>query len=109
MALHLDNLFEDPKYGGERILTFMIYLSTVSGGNTVFPLPGISIQPEVGKALLWFNVSPQQKYDARTFHLACPVLYGSKWIVTKWHRWVPSFQKYPCYIEKDHFSIFQNS
>ena len=85
----------------------MIYLSTVSGGNTVFPLPGISIQPEVGKALLWFNVSPQHKYDTRTFHLACPVLHGSKWIVTKWHRWVASFQKYPCYIEKDHFSIFQ--
>ena len=95
-------------YGGERILTFMIYLTTVqSGGNTVFPQPGISIKPIAGAALLWFNVGPQHQYDSRTVHLGCPVSYGNKWIVTKWHRWIPSFVNYPCLINKSDFSIFQ--
>ena len=102
-----DNVFELPTHGGERILTFMIYLSNVeAGGSTVFPQPGISIKPQIGKALFWFNIGPKHQYDSRTFHIACPVLHGNKWIVTKWHRWVSSFKNYPCNDMKTHFSIF---
>lgn len=85
----------------------MIYLSAIeAGGNTVFPQPGISIKPVVGSALFWFNVGPQHNYDSRTIHLACPVLYGNKWITTKWHRWISSFKRYPCKINQHYFSVF---
>ena len=94
------------KYGGERVLTFMLYLSTVeAGGSTVFPQPGISVKPVVGNALLWFNVGPQHQYDSRTVHMGCSVLYGNKWIATKWHRWISSYKNYPCYINTKHFSL----
>ena len=100
------NVFELPEYGGERILTFMIYLTTVeAGGNTVFPQPGLSVSPEEGKALFWFNVGPQHQFDSRTFHLGCPVLFGNKWIVTKWHRWISSYRNYPCLIKSKYFSV----
>ena len=37
------------KYGGTRFITFMVYLSNVlSGGRTVFPQLGISVQPVKG-------------------------------------------------------------
>ena len=47
------------KLGGERLMTFMVYLSSVEeggGGNTVFPLLGLSIPPSIGTALFWFTV-----------------------------------------------------
>ena len=89
-------------------MTFMIYLTSVElGGNTIFPQAGISVQPMEGAALFWFNVGPQHHFDSRTFHLGCPVLYGNKWIVTKWHKWTSSFKNYPCLINSKHFSIFE--
>ena len=42
---------EDP--GGQRMVTFMAYLSKVAGGRTVFPMLGVSVQPEPGSALFW--------------------------------------------------------
>ena len=107
--IDLGNILEHFQHGGERVLTFMIYLNSVEeGGSTVFPQPGIAIKPTSGKALLWFNVGPQHHFDSRTFHLGCPVLYGNKWITTKWHRWISSYRTYPCYKDKKHFSIFDD-
>ena len=45
--------------GGERLMTFMVYLSSVpdgGGGNTVFPLLGLSVPPQEGSALFWKTV-----------------------------------------------------
>ena len=107
---YIDNGFELSNVGGDRILTFMLYLSNVdAGGNTIFPQPGISIKPVMGNALFWFNVGPQHQYDSNTIHLGCPVLHGNKWITTKWHRWISSYRNYPCLINKTHFSIFRTN
>ena len=39
-------------FGGLRIMTFMIFLTTVeSGGRTIFPQAGISVKPNMGSAL----------------------------------------------------------
>ncbi len=44
-------------YGGPRFCTFMIYLSDVeAGGRTVFPTVELSVEPEAGSALFWFNL-----------------------------------------------------
>ena len=54
---HLDSMggnvgqsSEHRDFGGYRVTTFMIYLSSVeAGGHTVFPQAGISVKPEAGK------------------------------------------------------------
>jgi len=62
-------------------VTFMVYMSEVGlGGRTVFPQAGISVKPEKGSALYWFNHDAAIEIDSRIFHLGCPVGFGNKWI-----------------------------
>ena len=94
--------------GGQRMVTFMVYLSPVeAGGHTVFPQSGISVKPEEGSALYWFNVGAKNNYDSRTMHLGCPVLFGNKWIANKWVKWLPNYHNFPCKIYKTHYTINQ--
>ena len=94
--------------GGPRIMTFMIYLTSVDiGGSTLFPQAGISVKPEMGSALFWFNMGPQNNYDSRIRHMGCPVLHGNKWIANKWIKWIANYRNYPCHIQKNHYSIIK--
>ena len=87
-------------------MTFMIYLSSIeAGGHTVFPQPGISVKPEKGSALYWFNMGAQNNYDSRIYHLGCPVLYGNKWIANKWIKFVSNYHNYPCHVNDYHYSL----
>ena len=97
------------KYGGVRIMTFMVYLSDVlSGGRTVFTQLGLSVKPVLGSALFWFNIGPNMHYDSRAQHLGCPVMHGNKWIANKWIKILSQFKHYPCNDKKKHYSIFCN-
>lgn len=49
------------------------------GGATVFPKLNVSVSPEKGTALFWYNLQSNGDVDPRTLHAACPVLAGSKW------------------------------
>lgn len=84
---------------GQRLATFLIYLSDViAGGATAFTSLRISVKPRMGMGLFWMNlIRPKNASDADelnfnearqgdnwTRHGGCPVLHGSKWIVTKW-------------------------
>ncbi|XP_077492004.1 prolyl 4-hydroxylase subunit alpha-1-like [Amblyomma americanum] len=87
---------------GNRLATMLMYLADVAaGGATAFVQLGIGLKPRVGDALFWYDVEPydgskapetfsfwhqKRKVDERTQHVGCPVLWGSKWIVTKWIR-----------------------
>ena len=100
---------ENLLFGGPRFVTFMIFLASVeAGGRTVFPQAGISVQPEEGSAMYWFNIDAQNNLDSRIRHLGCPVLYGNKWIANKWVKWLPNFIKFPCLINQKNYSIFQH-
>ena len=97
---------ENDDFGGLRVMTFMIYMSDVqAGGHTIFPQTGVSIKPEEGKVLLWFNVGAWKNYDSRIFHLGCPVLHGNKWIANKWIKILPQHKNYPCRIGFKHYSL----
>lgn len=90
-------------------MTLMIYLTSVeAGGHTIFPQVGISVKPEIGSALYWFNIGAQNNFDSRNLHLGCPVLYGNKWIINKWIKWIANYESYPCQLQKNHYSIGKN-
>ena len=85
-------------------MTFMVYLSsTEKGGNTVFPLQGVSVPPREGTALFWHTVTSSGYQDQRMKHLGCPVVYGDKWIVNKWIKWHHHMFSHPCHVEKGKF------
>ncbi|GAB1610055.1 prolyl 4-hydroxylase subunit alpha-1-like isoform X1 [Argonauta hians] len=70
---------------GNRIATFLIYMSDVpSGGATVFPYIGLKLFPEKGAAAFWYNLHRNGEGIFNTRHAACPVLVGSKWVMNKW-------------------------
>ena len=91
---------------GERLMTFMVYLSNVTlGGNTVFPLLGISVPPVKGSALFWNTITSEGLMDQRMKHLGCPVVHGDKWITNKWIKWHHHMFKFPCYPNKRFYSL----
>ncbi|KAF1744984.1 hypothetical protein MXB_2081 [Myxobolus squamalis] len=72
---------------GGRIATYLLYMSDVKiGGRTGFNRLGISVSPSKGDALFWHNLHRDDSGDARTRHIACPVVLGTKWVGNFWIR-----------------------
>ena len=78
LKMHQDH---SPFHFTRRLTTFMVYLSTVYGGRTVFPVQGITEDPVEGDAVVWHTITAKGTEDQRTQHCACPVILGAKWVV----------------------------
>lgn len=76
----VDNL----KDGGQRILTFLVYLNTPKlGGATCFPDIELEVAAREGRGLM-FSYVPDP--SSKSLHGGLPVLQGEKWVITKWFR-----------------------
>jgi len=68
------------KNGGQRVGTLLVYLNDVEGGGaTCFKDLDVKIQPQKGKALLFFPCTHDGVPDDRTMH-AGQVTMDTKWI-----------------------------
>jgi prolyl 4-hydroxylase len=87
---------------GDRVATFMAYLSNVElGGSTSFPLLGIASKPQIGDAVFWVNLRASGLSDPLTVHAGCPVIVGDKWITNKWILYFDQYEKFKCKLGKD--------
>lgn len=74
----------------QRVLTFLVYLNEdFEGGETAFPLAGLSVRGKKGDGLLFRNASPQGTPNDRAVHAGLPVASGAKLIASRWIRAAP--------------------
>ncbi|XP_059187435.1 prolyl 4-hydroxylase subunit alpha-3 isoform X1 [Centropristis striata] len=87
---------------GNRVATFMIYLSSVeAGGSTAFIYANFSAPVMEKAAIFWWNLQRNGQGDADTLHAGCPVLIGDKWVANKWiHEHGQEFQ-HPCSLNPE--------
>nr|NP_730346.2 uncharacterized protein Dmel_CG32201 [Drosophila melanogaster]AAN11679.2 uncharacterized protein Dmel_CG32201 [Drosophila melanogaster] len=91
--------FETPNITtlGDRLASILFYASEVpQGGATVFPEINVTVFPQKGSMLYWFNLHDDGKPDIRSLHSVCPVLNGDRWTLTKWVPMFPQMFSFPC-------------
>jgi len=81
------------KRGGQRTITFFIYLNNLAsdetGGATVFPQLRLKIKPRAGTALFFNNLLPDGKEDNRMLHGGEPPKQSVKYGMNAWFRQAP--------------------
>ena len=74
----------------QRVLTFLVYLDEdYEGGETTFPVSGLSFRGRTGDGLLFRNASDQGVPDRNALHAGLPVTRGMKHILSRWIRAMP--------------------
>jgi prolyl 4-hydroxylase len=71
--------------GKNRIKTALIYLNDgFVGGETYFPNLDRKIIPQIGKLIIWDNITPEGENDPESWHAGLPVEFGTKYIAVIW-------------------------
>ena len=74
----------------QRVLTFLVYLNEdYEGGETNFPLAGLTFRGRAGDGLLFRNASPDGRPDEQAIHAGLPVTAGVKHLASRWIRAAP--------------------
>ncbi len=77
----------DSPESGNRRRTICAYLNDVdAGGETEFPVAGITVAPVPGRAIVFDNLHADGRPDPDSLHAGLPVQQGEKWLATLWLR-----------------------
>lgn len=76
------------KYGGQRMVTALVYLSDVEeGGHTRFDKLNINVEPKKGRLLIFHNtIKGTNTVHPDSLHAGCPVIKGYKYAFNLWFR-----------------------
>lgn len=79
---------QNMKYGGQRLLTAIVYLNDIEeGGEMNFPKKNVIIKPKQGSILVFNNcVDNTNKKDVNSIYNNMPVIKGEKWTFNLWFR-----------------------
>lgn len=81
------SLLSDRPQAGNRARTICVYLNDVeAGGETEFPIAGVRVTPQAGRAVVFDNLHPDGRPDENSLHAGRPVERGEKWLATLWLR-----------------------
>lgn len=84
---HLDAGYWDGHYAGDRILTFLVYLTTPRrGGGTRFRALDVDVPAKAGRLLVWNNLFPHGGADYTKIHSSMPLKLGAKTTLITWQR-----------------------
>ena len=74
------------RFGHQRIVTVLLYLSDVlEGGSTAFPKLQLAVEPKLGRAVIFNNVGESLvRPHPASLHEGSPVLRGEKWACNIW-------------------------
>ncbi len=75
------------KYGGQRLVTCLVYLNDVEeGGGTRFPKLDVEVSPRAGRMVIFHNVAPgdYSRPHPASLHGGEPVQAGEKWAMNIW-------------------------
>ena len=77
-----------PHLHAGRVATMLMYCATASkGGGTSFTKAGVHVKPTNGQAVFFSYRGENGTMDVElTEHSGCPVVEGTKWVVTQWLR-----------------------
>jgi prolyl 4-hydroxylase len=72
---------------GQRVATCLTWLNEdFAGGETDFPRAKFRHKGKTGDAMLFMNVTSDQKPDLMSVHAGLPVTQGRKWLLSQWVR-----------------------
>ena len=87
---HTESGKETLQRGGQRMATVLMYLQEpLRGGETFFPYLNLHFRPKRGRALVFYNLTPEGWGNTQTRHASLPVREGEKWVATRWIRQGP--------------------
>jgi prolyl 4-hydroxylase len=94
LSYHLDSGYWEDHPAGDRVITFLIYLTTpLKGGGTHFRALDLHIDAVAGRLVIWKNLFPDGRPDHRMLHSGFPLVKGEKIILVTWVRQKPHFWK----------------
>jgi prolyl 4-hydroxylase len=92
---HMDSGYWDAHYAGDRIYTFLLYLTTPEkGGGTDFRALGRSVEAKAGRLVIWNNLFANGDSNHRMIHSGMPLLKGKKTTLVTWLR-QKKFREHP--------------
>lgn len=84
---HMDSGYWDTHPAGDRIYTFLLYLTTPErGGGTDFRALGQRVRAKAGKLVIWNNLFANGDSNHRMIHSSMPLLKGRKTTLVTWLR-----------------------